>query len=241
MSQSFLHVLQSKLDEALSQNAINMAAEWTADVLRKEGWIYVFGTGHSHLLAEEIFYRAGGLARVRPILIPSLMLHDAAYESSAVERKEGFAKDIIKDYPISSGDLVWIISNSGRNAVPVELALESKKRGARVIGLTNLNHSRSVTSRHSSGSKLYELSDLVLDNFGEVGDTSMEIPGLSSKLGATSTIIGAAILHAVILEAVGICLSKDHFPEIFHSSNTDSGELINENLIKKYKNEVKGL
>ena len=234
--------LEGKLKQAFSQETeIQTAAEWIAGTLENQGWIYASGTGHSHLIAEEIFYRAGGFARVRPILIDELMLHKDAPGSTEAERREGFAAEIMKEYPIGTGDIFLISSNSGRNAVSIEMAQLAKSAGAKVIVLTNLAHSKSVKSRHSSGLKLNQVADLVLENFGEIGDAAIELPGLSGKTGATSTVIGAALIQAIMVEAASNLLEKGIQPELFNSSNSDDGEIHNEALLAKYKPLVIGL
>jgi uncharacterized phosphosugar-binding protein len=231
-----------KLQLAFGQNEkINIAANLIADSLNNQGWIYTSGTGHSHMLAEEIFYRAGGFARVIPILDPDLMLHKDASGSTEVERREGYASELLKDYKMTKNDVFIISSNSGRNAVSIEMAQIAQNSGAKVIVLTNLSHSKSVRSRHSSGLKLYEVCDVYLDNFGEIGDAAVDLDGLNSKMGATSTVVGAALLHAIMIQAASILVDKGIQPEIFNSSNSDDGEAYNESLIAKYKGQIKSL
>lgn len=229
-----------KLQKAFRQEKeILLAAKWIASTLKNNGWIYTSGTGHSHMLAEEIFYRAGGFARVRPILDPDLMLHKDASGSTEVERREGYAKKLFKSYSINENDVFILSSNSGRNPVSIEMAQIAQEKGAKVIVLTNYLHSKSVDSRHSSGLKLFQVCDLFLDNFGEIGDASISFDGLEGKVGATSTVIGAALLQAIMVQAVGFLLEERIAPEIFISSNSDSGETKNEALLAKYKKEVK--
>lgn len=231
--------IEKKLRQAFSQKeSIEKAAVWVADCIQNSGWIYTSGTGHSHLLAEEIFYRAGGFARIIPILDPPLMLHISASKSSHIEREEGYAAKILSDYRIGEKDLFFLFSNSGRNPVPIELAMEARRKGAKVICITNLAHSQSVPSRHSSNKRLFEVSDLVLDNFGEIGDATLEIQGLEGRVGATSTVIGAALLHAIFCQAVEILISRGKEPEIFISANTEEREASNERLIDKYKGQI---
>ena len=117
--------------------AILQAAAWLGDSLANGGWLYAFGTGHSHMLAEEIFYRAGGLARACPILDDLLMLHKEAIEATYLERKEGYAAGLLAHYPVAAGDVMVVASNSGRNAVPIELALLGREKGLKVITITN--------------------------------------------------------------------------------------------------------
>lgn len=121
------------------------------------------------------------------------------------------------------------------------MAIEANKAGAKAICITNLTHSKAVNSRHTSCKKLFEVCDIVFDNFGEFGDASIIIEGLVSKMGATSTIIGSAILNAMMIEAASFMLKSGYTPEIFNSSNTDLGEKLNQVLVEKFKSQVKGL
>jgi uncharacterized phosphosugar-binding protein len=116
---------------------LDQAADWVCETLKQDHFLYAFGSGHSHALSEEVFYRAGGLARVIPILDENLMVHISASASTDWERKEGYAKHVLARYPMTSGDLLFIISNSGRNPVPVEMAIEAKARGARIIAISS--------------------------------------------------------------------------------------------------------
>ncbi|GMQ24122.1 SIS domain-containing protein [Algoriphagus sp. oki45] len=238
----YFRAVEEKLTLAFHQESeIQKAAQWVADCIQSEGWIYTSGTGHSHMMAEEIFYRAGGFARVRPILDPPLMLHEDASGSTEIERKEGYAEKLFEGYSLCGKDVFIISSNSGRNPVSIEMAQLAQKAGAKVITITNLAHSRSVDSRHSSGLKLFQVSDVFLDNFGEIGDASIDFEGLPTKVGATSTVVGAALLQAIMVQAAGILLRNGIRPEIFNSSNSDEGEVQNDLLIAKYKSVVRGL
>ncbi len=229
-----------KLQKAFRQEKeIAIASKWVANAIANQGWIYTSGTGHSHMLAEEIFYRAGGFARVIPILDPDLMLHKDASGSTEVERREGYAKTLFQPYTITSKDVFIIASNSGRNSVSVEMAQIAQEKGAKVIVITNYAHSKVVDSRHSSGMKLFQVSDIFLDTFGEIGDAAINLDGLHTNVGATSTVVGAALLNAIMVQAAALALENGVVPEVFNSSNSNEGESHNETLISKYKAEVK--
>lgn len=236
----YQQLLTEKMNLAFQQDAeITQAATLLSTSLSTGGWIYACGTGHSHLLAEEIFYRAGGFARVRPLLLPQLMLHESATGSTDEERKEGYAPILFQDYVITKNDVLLISSNSGRNAVPIELARYASEMGAKVVVITNLAHSKSVTSRHASGLKLYQLGDVVLDNFGEIGDAALSLDGLDTPVGPTSTSIGTALLQAICVEATAQLLAQGIIPEVFASSNSDQGASHNDALLETYKHLVK--
>jgi len=218
---------------------IEEAAQAVSKALKSGNFIYAFGTGHSHMLAEEIFYRAGGMVKVYPILCTELMLHEGAVKSTSMERLQGYAKVILDDYPIEKGDVIFVFSNSGRNAVPVEMAIEAKNRGMKVIVLTNINHSSASKSRHSSGKRLFELGDVVIDNCGEHGDACIQTK--KKKVAPTSTVTGAMVMNAIVARTAEILEDSGIDAEFYSSSNTDEGEKQNLEYIKKYKDLVKPL
>ena len=228
-------VLETQMDN------IDEAGAIVAETVMKNGYVYTFGTGHSHMMAEELFYRAGGLARIYPILEDALMLHNGAIKSTEMERLEEYAELILQRYECNEKDCLIIASNSGRNTVSIDMVKAAHKRGMKVIGLTNLLHSKAQKSRHVSGAKLYEIGDVVLDNQGCLGDASVYIPEIDRNIAATSTSLGAMLLHAVMISAVEIMIEKGHVPEVFSSSNLDEGDEINDAILAKYRAHVKPL
>lgn len=220
---------------------IKQCAKLFCDATVNNRNIYLFGTGHSHMLAEELFYRAGGLVKIQPVLETALMLHESASKSTKIERLEGYAEIIFNDYNMKKDDVIVLISNSGRNGVIVDMALLCKEKGLKVIALTNMEHTSAGASRHKSGKKLYELADVVLDNFGVYGDACIDIDGLEGKTGPTSTVIGSLLLNAVVVESFDMCIKRGVVPPHFSSSNVDGGDEINDRLVERYKGEVKHL
>lgn len=220
---------------------IEKAARAVADTLKNGGRIHAFGTGHSHMLAEEIFYRAGGLVNVNPILETSLMLHESAAKSTELERLEGYGEILFDHHSINSKDILFLFSNSGRNGVAIDLALIAGERGVKTVVITNMEHTMQGASRHSSGKKLFEAADIVIDNCGCHGDASMRIEEINRNVAPTSTAAGAAILNAIEARAVEIMVAEGFTPEVFSSSNVDGGDEINNAYIAKYKKEIKSL
>ncbi len=220
---------------------IEKAARAVADTLENGGRVHAFGTGHSHMLAEEIFYRAGGLVNVNPILESGLMLHESASKSTALERLEGYGEIIFDFNNINEKDILFLFSNSGRNGVAIDLALIAKERGVKTVVITNMLHTMQGKSRHSSGKKLYEAGEIVIDNCGCIGDASMTIEEIGRNVAPTSTAAGAAILNAIEARAVELMVEDGYMPEVFSSSNVDGGDEINEAYIKKYSGEIKAL
>lgn len=239
----YLNNLQKILETIISDqlDAIEACSKAFAETLENNHNIFLFGTGHSHMLAEELFYRAGGLVNIHPVLETALMLHESASKSTEMERLEGYAQILFDSYSMQAGDLIVIISNSGRNGVCVDLAQLAKEKGLKVVALTNLNHSKSMASRHPSGKRLYEFADLVLDNKGCTGDASIYFEQIGRKAAPTSTSAGAAILNAVVVGCIETMLEDGFLPEVFSSSNVDGGDVINETYIQKYKGKIKSL
>lgn len=234
--------VESKLKRAfLQEREIKLAAKWVSESIRDKGWIYVSGTGHSHMMAEEIFYRTGGFARIIPVLDPDLMLHISASNSTMVERQEGYAHELLKSYPLTENDVFFVFSNSGRNPVTIEMAMYAQEKGAKVISITNFTQSKTLDSRHSSEQMLFQVSDLFLDNCGEIGDAAIQIEGVPIKVGPTSTVIGAALIQAIMVQAVEDLVEMGVDPEIFSGANDGDTDKPVDILVEKYKKLVKGL
>lgn len=214
-------------------NKIKILAEKAYGAIRSNGLIYAFGTGHSHILVEEIFYRAGGIAPVYPVLIGSLMLHERAVLSSKLERIDGIGEAIASDLPISSRDVVVVFSNSGSNSVVVTFAESTKKIGAYVAAVTSVEHSKNVTARNELGKKLYEVADLTIDNHVPYGDASLKMNNIT--VGPLSTICGAFIIDSVMAEIVKLFEKDGIEPPVFLSANVPQGDEVNALLVEKYR------
>ncbi|MCL1857641.1 MAG: SIS domain-containing protein [Oscillospiraceae bacterium] len=204
--------------------------------------IYIFGCTHAGIIAQEAFYRTGGLAVINPIFPPGLMCDiTPSTLTSKIERIDGYGAIIADEYNIKKGDLLIIHSVSGRNAVPVDMAIRARELGAYIIGITSLEYSKASKSRSTSGKNLYEVVDLVIDNCGETGDAAIEIDGFVQKTSPTSTVTGAAIINAVTAQAAGIFIDRGITPPVFISANIDGGDEKNAVLMKRYRNRIKYL
>ena len=219
--------------------AITRAAEMVADTVAVGGVVFTFGTGHSHCIAEDAVYRAGGLVPVDAILEPSLTGTTDVSKSERLERLEGFAPAILDHRRLTSDDLLIVISNSGRNAVPVEMAMEARARGIEVVAVTSLRYAEAVTSRHSSGKKLHEVADVVIDNGTEFGDAELRLEGVSNPVGPMSGIAGMFVIHAIMAGAAEVLLSRGIYPPVWESGNKDGASERNARHMDAYVGRIK--
>jgi uncharacterized phosphosugar-binding protein len=208
------------LEEAFERNgsAIDDVAAAIAAAVLSGQHIYAFGSGHSLALVNEMYRRAGGFKIVRPIWNEELLSRADEELAGKLENEAGYYRKLTDGLGWGPGDLCWVVSNSGRNALVVELALEAKRRGVAVIALTSLTHSAAVAPTPGLP-KLPEIADYILDNAGVLGDASMAIAGLAEWVAPTSTIVGAALIHATWAEVAEALVARGHIPEIWGSAN----------------------
>lgn len=218
---------------------IRKASEWIATAIEEDRLIHAFGSGHTHILVEEIWCRAGGLAPINPILDPDQMPYTGPFKGSALEKLEGFGTILFETHDAEAGDVMIVLSNSGRNPTPIEIAFAAKERGLQVIAITSMDYSENVPSRDPSGKKLYEIADLVIDNAGPLGDALIELEGSKIKAGPSTTVLNALILNAIVCEVASILQEKGIKPPIFVSANLDVPMDHNEKLFEKYKPRIR--
>ncbi|MBM7539913.1 SIS domain-containing protein [Amphibacillus cookii] len=232
----FLKYLGEKWNKVIENEgeSINQASELIFQSCKNDGRFYVFGSGHSHMVAEEIYIRAGGLAYVKGILPPELMLHQMPNKSTYMERLDGYAKNMLSLYKVEAGDTLMVVSNSGRNNIPVEMCLEAKKIGANVIALTSMEHSQSVSSRHKSGKNIYEIADVTIDSHAPKGDAAYHIEGVEADLGPTSDFTGIGIAQTIIIGVVSRLRDAGLDIPVFKSSNLDGADAYNDRLFNQY-------
>jgi uncharacterized phosphosugar-binding protein len=224
----------SRLVERLAGDewaSLSAAAALVAESLARGGTVHAFGTGHSHMLAEELFYRAGGLVRVKPILFEGLMLHAGAELSTSLERLSGVAAALLEQHPIEPGDVLVVASNSGGNAVVREMAGLARARGIPVIAIVSRAHASSGSARTAGATNLQDVADVVIDNGGAPGDAAVAIDGFAQRVGPTSTVVGAAALNAIVAEAAERLVAQGIEPDVFLSSNVEGGDDVNARLL----------
>ena len=218
---------------------IAVAGTWVADTVEADGIIRVFGSGHAGILADEAFYRAGGLAPVSPIRIPGLLTTVRPItDTTERERRDGFVEANLETQRLDRGDLVIVHSVSGRNAAPVEVARWARDRGVRTIGITSLAAATASPPRNALGLRLDEVVDLAIDDGTPIGDAAVHLPGFEAAVGPVSTILGAVVLHAIMVEGCRILLERGIEPPTFTSSNVDGGDVHNQALLERYAGRV---
>jgi uncharacterized phosphosugar-binding protein len=237
LNDAYLREVQRMLAEvaATQGGPISQAADLIAASIADGGVVHLFGCGHSQMLTEEVFYRAGGLACVNPILDAGLALSGGAAKSSQLERMEGYGLVALCQQDLRAGEVMVVISTSGRNPVPVDVALEARRRGLKVVALTSVAYSRAAKSRHSSGQVLCDVADVVIDTCGVPGDAVLDLPGVAVKFSPVSTVIGAAVLNAVMARVVELLVERGVEPPIFLSGNLDGADARNIALVEKYR------
>lgn len=216
---------------------IGTAAATVAKTIEADGIIYIFGCGHSHLIALDCFYRAGGLANVSAMLDTDLMLHNGAAKSSKMERMSGIAESIFERYCLTEKDTLILVSTSGKNAVPCEMATVASQNGIKTISIV----SGAYFDDETATKKLNECTDMYIDNCVPHGDAIMNITGTDVKMGSVSTAASSFILQAMLLEAAEIAAKNGVEIPLYKSGNIDGGAEYNRHLIKKFLPRIKHL
>lgn len=220
--------------------AIEAAGKMLRETLEQGGLLYVFGCGHSHMLAEELFYRAGGLAPVYPIFETAAMLHEGAAKSSQIERMSGYAAHVIVRYPIGEKDCLMISSTSGINPFSIEMAELARTKGAKVIGISS-SHYRETPSRDAKGRHLPDVCDLCIDNHVPAGDAVVEVRDDGTKAGPVSTITTLAIANSIVLTACEKLREQGVQPQVFRSGNCPGADNYNAEILAEYMPRIRHL
>lgn len=221
-------------------DAIEQGAKLIADAIEQGHSLFAFGCTHSSLPIQDLVYRAGGLMLVNPLFGPGITALDIKPTtiSSAMEQMEGYAQVILDNSPMKAGDVLILVSVSGRNAVPVELAQIAQERGIKVIGVTSREYSESVSSRHSSGKKMNDFADVLLDNKAPKGDAVLEAEGVPQKFTPVSGVTSIALLQALVATTIENLLSRGIVPPIFLAANVDGGKEYNARLLTQYSDRI---
>ncbi|MEM3658260.1 MAG: SIS domain-containing protein [Candidatus Hadarchaeum sp.] len=212
------------------QIPIGQGARRIAESVRDGGILHVFGSGHSEMVGKEITHRAGGLVPVSLIPDPS---------EGMAERVEGYGKTLMgayeRKYGLRSGEVLIVVSTSGCNPLPIEVAEVGKRHGLYTIAITSVEYSARIPSRHSSGKRLFEITDLVIDNGVPAGDAVLEVEGLEQRVGPVSTLTGVFLINMLIIKTVEELLKSGNYPPILKSQNLPGADEFNRKLLELYK------
>ncbi len=219
---------------------IMQAARKAKEVIKKDGIIYVFGCGHSGILSEETFYRAGGLGCVAPIFFPPLMLNVSASKSSKLEKQSGLAQQILNEYKFTNHDLFFCVSTSGINAVPLEVTETVRSQGVFTVAICSSAYFDNSSS-FCNGRHLYKLADIWIDNLVPYGDACLQPKGSNFNTTPLSTIAGAFIINSILAEAIELAIADKIDVPIYLSGNIPGGSEENTKILKRYLPRIKGL
>lgn len=230
------------LQQVRDEEAGNIAAAGTllADTIAEGGRVFAFGAGHSSLPAQDVVYRAGGLAVINLLPVPGAVGVDVrpATLGSALERIEGLATAVLDASPAHAGDVLIVVSLSGRNALPVEMASHAQESGLKVIGVTSVAYADHTASRHPSGTFLRDHCDVVLDSRIAVGDAELTAEGIDAPFAPASTVVTSAIMQAVVATAAGELVRRGIAPPMLRSGNVDDGLEWNERVLTEYADRI---
>ena len=231
-------LLQRVRDE--EAEAIAAAGTLLADTVTSGGRLFAFGAGHSSLAAQDVVYRAGGLALMNLLAAPGLVGVDVmpATLGSRLERVDGLATAVLDTSPLRTGDALVIISLSGRNALPVEMAISARDRGAKVIGVTSVAYADETTSRHASGTYLKDHCDIVLDSKIAVGDAELTLDTIPAPFAPASTVVTSALLQAVLATTAATLADRGTEPPLLRSGNVDGGHEWNARVFAEYRDRI---
>ena len=231
--------------EKTQNEAIMKAATLLADVTQNGGIIYGFGTGHSHLVAEDAFWRAATPANYAALIEPSSIGTFEITKSYLIENTYDIGRHIIDYHRITPNDCIIIISNSGNNIAPVDAALRAKEKGIPVIAITAVEYADYLKTKHKSGKKLKDIADIVLDNCSFIGDAIAEIEGFIMKVGSSSTIPMILLQNMILTQMVEILVERGITPDVFYNGHIafmdEDAAKHNDKLVDKYFYRIRNL
>ena len=225
---------------------IKAAAALMADAIKNDRLINVYaGGGHTTLAMGEMFFRAGGLANINPLMETALSVFNQALKYLELERTVNFGASIIKYYDIQEGDVVLFFHNIGINPATIDAAMEVKKRGGKIIAVASSYWQDEMPAdhfiRHPSGKNLFDFADVCIDDYHPVGDAIVNVPGLDTPIAPVSNVVDFTIAHLLEIETVRQCIEMGVTPPVWSSANTPGGDEKNAAYLKKYKPQIKSL
>lgn len=223
-----MDVIQDYLDKcrAITQTVesqkikLQTVARWFADTILAGRMVHVFGSGHSRIMVEEMWPRYGSFPGFNPIVELSLTFHNLVVGANGqrqamfLENVSGLADRILRNFDLSEQDCALIISSSGCNVVPIEMAELFQKNGVKVVALLTKEHSEQSTSKRADGKKLGDFADLILDTGAPVGDAMVRVPDLATPVAPGSTVGGAMLVNCIKAEVARLLTEAGHPPKV---------------------------
>lgn len=245
LTSDYLESITAHLEQiqTTEYEAILRAAQLLSEQIAQDKVIHVAAAGgHSNLATQEIFFRAGGLMHINPIIDEGTLLTNGALRSMAIERLPDYGKIVASNHNLQAGEVLVLINAYGINAAVVDIALEAKKKGLTVIAVTSIQHAQQTPlehpARHPSKQNLYSVADIVLDSKVQVGDAVVEIEGISQKVAAMSTFANSFILNALVIETINLLAKQGIEPPIWKSGNATGGDAWNQQFISRFKDRI---
>lgn len=233
------------VNETQGEN-IRAAAALMTEAIKHDRLISVYGGGgHTTLCMGEMFFRAGGLCNINPVMETGLSVFNQALKYLELERTVNYGSAILRYYDLQQDDLLIIFHNIGINPATIDAALEARARGVKIIAVSSSLWQREMPAdhfiRHPSGKNLFDLADVCIDDFNPVGDAVVTVPGLDTPIAPVSNIIDFYIAHLLEIETVRQCVEAGITPPVWSSANTPGGDEKNAANLRKYKPRVKML
>ena len=225
---------------------IKKAASLMADAITADKLINVYGGGgHTTLVMGEMFFRAGGLSNINPIMETGISVFNQALKYLELERCENFGRSVMKYYDLQKDDVLIIFHNIGINAATIDAALEAKEKGVKIIAVSSSYWQNEMPAdhfiRHSSKKNLFELADVCIDDYNPVGDSIVNVPGFETPIAPVSNVVDFTIAHLIEIETIRQCVERGINPPVWNSANAPGGDEKNAAYLKKYKSRVKSL
>ncbi len=233
------------VNETQEEN-IKKAASLMTDAIENDRLISVYGGGgHTTLCMGEMFFRAGGLSNINPIMETGLSVFNQALKYLELERTVNYGSSIIKYYDLKKDDVLIIFHNIGINPATIDAAEEAKKNGVKIIAVSSSYWQKEMPEdhfiRHPNKKNLFDYADVCIDDFNPVGDAVVNVPGLDTPIAPVSNIIDFYIAHLLEIETVKQCIDRGITPPVWSSANTPGGDEKNAKYLEKYKPRIKML
>ena len=234
-----------KVNETQEEN-IKAAASLMADAIASDRLIHVYGGGgHTTLPVGEMFFRAGGLACINPVMETGLSVFNQALKYLELERTVNFGASIVKYYELKKDDVLIIFHNIGINPATIDAAMEAKKAGAKIIAVSSSYWQEEMPAdhfiRHPNKINLFDYADVKIDDFNPVGDAVVTVPGLDTPIAPVSNVVDFYIAHLLEIETVRQCVERGVKPPVWSSANTPGGDETNAAYLAKYRPRIKML